>query len=63
MTNQKWFRSIELADMLEYINQGILNEHACIIDAITEKYSDCPDGISCSECIKNWLKAEKEDNS
>ena len=62
MTNQKWIKSFELVDMLEHINLGILKEQSCLIDAITDKENSCPKGISCRQCIENWLKAEKTED-
>jgi len=60
MTNQKWFRSFELSDMLEAMNRNLRNEDCgCILEVITGEYAECPKG-SCRECIGKWLKAEKE---
>ena len=60
MTNQKWFKSNELVDMLMALDRNIKNDHiGCIIDALTGDYTSCPEG-SCRKCIENWLKAERE---
>ena len=64
MTNQRWIKSLELVDILTTMNMNIENPDCkCIIDVITGAYVDCPPTPDCRTCIKNWLKAEKEDNS
>ena len=64
MTNQKYLKSFEMVDMLEAMNRNITDgDCGCIIEAVTGDYKSCPKKMTCHECIENWLKAEKEDNS
>lgn len=64
MTNQKYLKSFEMVDMLEAMDRNIKNGYGgCILDAILGNYHGCTEGITCRECIGNWLKAEKEDNT
>lgn len=62
MTNQRYLKSLEMVDMLDAMDRNLKDGYnGCILDAIVGDRLGCPEGITCPECIENWLKAEKEE--